>query len=173
MFHRMKKFLSGKFSFAIVAFVLVILCSFRFMPDRAKFSGDWKLDAAKSELGEFGGRAATSIKIEQKDTAVSISRTSPGFNGGDPVTTSMTLPYSGATVETEGWGGSKRKSTAQWSADGQTLTITNNTHFERDGQSFDIKSTENWTLTKDGLLSIATNATTPQGEMNIKAVYTK
>ncbi len=169
----MKKNVSGKFLLAVAALAIVVLSSFRSMPDKAKFSGDWKLDAAKSELGEFGGRAATAIKIDQKDEAVSVSRTTPGFNGGEPMTTSMTLPYSGATVESEGWGGSKRKSTAKWSDDGQTLTIVTNTHFERDGNVFDVKSTENWTLTKDGLLSVATNATTPQGEMNMKAVYTK
>lgn len=169
----MKKRISGKALFAIVAITVVVLSSFRFMPDKAKFSGEWKLDAAKSELGEFGGRAATAIKIDQKDADITISRTSPGFNGGDPMTTTLTLPYSGATVESEGWGGSKRKTTAKWSEDGQTLTITNNIHFDRDGQAFDVKSTENWTLNKEGLLSIATNATTPQGEMNTKAVYTK
>ena len=169
----MKKNVLGKHLFVWAAFALVILSSFRLMADKAKFSGDWKLDVSKSELGQFGGRAATAITIEQKDTVIMISRTSPGFNGGDPITTNMNLPYSGATVETEGFGGSKRKSSAQWSTDGQTLTITNHMHFERDGQAFDIKSTENWTLTKEGLLSIATNATTPQGEINTKAVYAK
>jgi hypothetical protein len=168
----MKKNVSGKFLLAVATFAIVVLSSFRFTPDKPNFSGQWKLDAAKSQLGEFSGRAATAIKIEQKDGEVAVSRTTPGFNGGEPVTTSMTLPFSGATVESEGWGGSKRKSTAQWSTDGQTLTIVTNTHFERDGQSFDMKSTENWTM-KDGMLSVATSATTPQGEMSMKAVYTK
>jgi hypothetical protein len=168
----MKKNVSGKFVLLVAAFALVMLSAFKFKADKANFAGEWKLDAAKSELGEFGGRAATAIKVEQKDAEIMVSRTTPGFNGGEPMTTSMTLPYSGATVETEGWGGSKRKSTAKWSDDGQTLTIATNTHMERDGQAFDFKSTENWTM-KDGMLSVATNITTPQGEMSMKAMYTK
>jgi hypothetical protein len=44
---------------------------------------------------------------------------------------------------------------------------------ERDGQSIEIKSTDIWTLTKDGWLSIVTNSSSPMGEMTIKAVYTK
>lgn len=168
----MKKNLSRTCLLAVAAIAMVAMSAFNFKADKANFSGEWKLDASKSELGDFGGMAATGMKVEQKDTAITISRTSPGFNGGEPRTTMIMLPYSGATIETEGFGGSKRKASLQWGADGQTLTINNNTHFERDGQAFDIKSTESWTM-KDGMLTVATTATTPQGDINTKAVYTK
>jgi hypothetical protein len=74
-------------------------------------------------------------------------------------------------VESEGFGGSKRKSSAKWSDD-KTLTINTTVNFERDGQSFEFKSTENWSI-KDGLLSIVTNSTSPRGDMTTKAIYTK
>ena len=115
----MKKFFprSNMFSLLIpAAFLFSII-----LTDRANFSGDWKLDESKSELGEFGGRVARAIKTEQKDNAITISRTTPGFNGGDPVTTTVTLSYDGKVTESEGFGGSKRKSTASWSEDDQHL----------------------------------------------------
>ena len=126
----------------------MVLFSFTTVADRANFSGDWKLDESKSELGEFGGRVARSIKADQKDNDITIERTTPGFNGGDPVTTTVTLTYDGKVTESEGFGGSKRKSTASWSGDGSTLTVNNTIIFERDGQTNEFKSTETWTVNK-------------------------
>ena len=163
----------GKFRFMLLA-IIMTACSFLSVnAQRADFSGVWKLDESKSELGEFSGRAALSVKAEQKADAITVTKTIPGFNGGDPVTTTVTLTFDGKVAESEGFGGAKRKSTAKWSDDGKTLTISSNMVLERDGQSFEIKSTENWTLTKDGWLSIVTNSSSPRGEMTIKAVYTK
>jgi hypothetical protein len=169
----MKKIISRKSFLALVAIAVVTLSSFNLQAQRASFSGDWKLDEAKSELGEFGGRVARSVKGEQKEDAITITKVSPGFNGGDPVTTTLTLPFDGKVVESEGFGGSKRKSTAKWSEDGKTLTISSTTNFERDGQSFEFKATENWAITAAGLLSIVTNSTSPRGDMTTKAVYNK
>lgn len=169
----MKQMISRKSFLALLAIAVVTLSSFNLQAQRANFSGDWKLDESKSELGEFGGRVARSVKAEQKEDSITVTITTPGFNGGDPVTRTLTLTYDGKVVESEGFGGSKRKSTAKWSEDGKTLIISNTINFERDGQSFEIKSTENWTITKDGLLSIVTNSTSPRGDMTTKAIYTK
>ncbi len=76
-------------------------------------------------------------------------------------------------TESEGFGGSKRKSTAKWSDDEATLTINSTTTFERDGQSMEIKSVETWTLTKEGLLSVVTQSSSSRGESTTKAVYSK
>ena len=157
----------------LVAFGLVMFSTLTLSAQRATFSGEWKLNESKSELGEFGGRVARTVKAEQKEDNIMVSRTTPGFNGGDPVTSAMTLTFDGKVVESEGFGGSKRKSTAKWSDDGKTLTISSTMNFERDGQSFEFKSTEIWTMTKDGLLSIVTNSTSPRGDMTTKAVYGK
>jgi hypothetical protein len=164
---------SGKLRSVLLAFTMIVCSFLSANAQRASFSGEWKLDASKSELGEFSSRVPLSIKASQKDDAITVTKTTPGFNGGEPMTTTVTLTYDGKVVESEGFGGAKRKSTAKWSDDGKTLTISSNMVLERDGQSFEIKSTENWTLTKDGWLSIVTNSSTPRGEMTIKAVYTK
>ena len=166
-----KVFLSNIFYALLIP--CLFLFSFTAVDQRANFSGDWKLDESKSELGDFGGRVARSLKAEQKANDITITRTTPGFNGGDPVTTTFTLTYDGKVTESEGFGGSKRKSTAKWSDDEATLTINSTTTFERDGQSMEIKSVETWTLTKEGLLSVVTQSSSPSGESTTKAVYSK
>ncbi|MEO5681271.1 MAG: hypothetical protein ABIQ88_01455 [Chitinophagaceae bacterium] len=169
----MKKTFLFRSCCAVLTFVLVMFSTFALHAQRASFTGDWKLNEAKSELGEFGGRVARSIKAEQKEDALATTRVSPGFNGGDSVTTTVKLTFDGKVTESEGFAGSKRKSTAKWSDDGKTLTVSSTMNFERDGQSFEIKSTEIWTITKDGLLSVVTNSTSPRGESTTKAIYTR
>jgi hypothetical protein len=168
----MKKVFSGMTMYSLLI-PAILLFSFTTIADRANFSGEWKLDEAKSELGEFGGRVARSLKAEQNDNSIAITRTTPGFNGGDPVTSTLTLSFDGKVTESEGFGGSKRKSSASWSADGQTLTVTTTTLFERDGQTNEFKSTEIWSKTAEGLLSVVSKSSSPNGDRVTKAVYGK
>jgi hypothetical protein len=168
----MKKILLSNICYALLI-PCFLLFSFTTVNNRANFSGDWKLDESKSELGNAAGRTARSLKAEQKDNDITISRTTPGFNGGDPVTTTYTVTYDGKVTESEGFGGSKRKSTAKWSDDGLTLTINSVMTFERDGQTMEFKSNETWSLTKEGLLSVVTQSSSPRGESTTKAVYNK
>ena len=153
--------------------VPAVLMSFISLPDRINLSGEWKLNEGKSELGDFGSRfAARTIKVEQKDDAVTISKTAPSFNGGD-VTTTETLTFDGKESETTVFGSSKKKSIAKWSDDGQTLSITYSILFERDGQTSEFKGTETWSLTKEGSLSLQTVSSSPRGENTMKAMYDK
>ena len=168
----MKKILLSNICFALLI-PCFILFSFTTVNYRANFSGDWKLDESKSELGNAAGRTARSLKAEQKENDITISRTTPGFNGGDPVTTTYTVTYDGKVTESEGFGGSKRKSTGKWSDDGLTLTNNSVMNFERDGQTMEFKSNETWSLTSDGLLSVVTHSSSPRGETTTKAIYSK
>jgi hypothetical protein len=71
-----KKLLAG----VIVSAALV---SFSTKADRANFSGGWALNEGKSDFGERGARFATKkIKAEQKSDAITITRTTPSFQGG-------------------------------------------------------------------------------------------
>src|SRR5437667_6392267 len=100
-----------------------LFLSFTTLPDHANFSGDWKLNEGKSDLGQFGPYAPRKIKVEQKDDGIIISKTAPSFTGED-VTTTETLSFDGKETESTVFGTSKRKASAKWSDDGQTLTIT-------------------------------------------------
>jgi len=167
----MKLFFSGKVLFSLLA-PAVLLFSFMSFADRADFSGNWKLNEGKSELGDFAARVNRTVKVEQKDADITISTTRPGFNGGDDVTTTTTMTFDGKVTESEGFGGSKRKTSVKWSDDGKTLTVSSVMQFERDGQTSEFKSTETWTMS-GAALSIVTNSTSPRGESTTKAIYEK
>lgn len=152
-----------------------LLLSFTFLADRANFSGSWGLNEGKSDFGQRGARFATkTIKVDQKSDAITISRTTPSFQGGDDVTTTETLTFDGKEVQSTGFGNSTRKSTLKWSDDGQTFTISSNTTMERNGQTFTFTATETWALGDGGKsLTITTVRTTQQGEVTTKAAYDK
>lgn len=140
---------------------------------RSNFSGDWKLNESKSDLGAMAQWATRSIKTDQKDNNITINRTAPGFDGGD-ATTSETLGFDGKEVESTVLGNNKRKASAKWSDDGNTLTVNYILMLNFDGQTFDVKGTETWTLSGDGkTLTVQTNAASPQGDITSKAVYDK
>jgi len=149
----------------------VILLAFTSKADKANFSGQWKLNEGKSDLGRMANFAPRNIKVEQKDDNITIARTAPSFNG-DNFTSTETLTFDGKEAESKLLGNSTKKSIAKWSDDGQTLTISTTTSFERDGQTSEFKSTEIWTM-KDGALSVVTSSNSPRGESTTKAIYTK
>lgn len=157
---------------SIVAFAFIGTAATT-IADNANLAGQWKLNESKSELGEFGARmAAQTIKIEQKAEGVSIDKVS-SFNGQERTNTEK-LSFDGKQTESTVFGTAKRKATANWSADGKTLTITSVTMFERDGQTTEFKSTENYKLSDDGkTMVIDVNSSSSRGENKMKMVYEK
>lgn len=140
---------------------------------RTNFSGEWKLNESKSELGQFGRFAVRAIKADQKEDAITIVKTAPSFNGDD-MTTTETLSYDGKETEITVFGNSKKKSTAKWSDDGKTFTINYTLLLDFNGQTSEIKGTETWTLSDDGkTLTSQIHSSSPQGEFSWKAVYDK
>ncbi len=101
------------------------------------FSGTWKLNTSKSKLGERNF-APKSIVIAQKGNEMSVERHNE-WQGEERVSTSK-FTLDGKECINPGFRDSEIKSTAVWSGDKKSLTITSK--FE-----------------------------TPNGEMNMKAVY--
>lgn len=156
--------------------VSAALVSFTHKADRANFSGSWALNEGKSDFGQRGARFATkTIKTEQKSDAITITRTTPSFQqGGDDVTTTETLGFDGKEVQSEGFGGSVRKSALKWATDEQSFSISSTTTGERNGQSFTFTGTDTWTLGDGGKSLMVTSVrTTQQGEVTTKAAYDK
>jgi len=142
-------------------------------PDHANFSGDWSLNEGKSDLGQFGPYAPRKIKVEQKDDAITITKTAPSFTGED-VTTTETLSFDGKETESTVFGTSKRKASSKWSDDGQTLTITYDIMLDFNGQTTEIKGTETWTLGDGGkTLASQNNSSSSFGDIAAKGIYEK
>ena len=153
--------------------VPAILFSFKTLPDKTNFSGEWKLNEGKSDLGQFAQFAPRTIKVSQTADSITISKTAPSFNGDD-VTLTETLPFDGKEVESTIFGNSKRKASAKWSDDGQTLTITFNLMLDFNGQQTEVKGTETWTLADGGKTLISqNNSSSSFGDLQAKGVYEK
>ncbi|GEO10183.1 hypothetical protein [Segetibacter aerophilus] len=166
-----KKF-SGKSTVFVTAAAFATLCSAHTVRQGANFSGDWTLNTTKSELGEMAGRVPTKLKVTQSADAITTERTS-SFNGEERKTTEK-ITLDGKESENVVFGTSKKKSIAKWADNGQTLNLNSNIAFERDGQTMEIKGTENWKLSDGGkTLSIESTSVSTRGSFAAKAVYEK
>jgi hypothetical protein len=149
------------------------LFAFTYKIEKANYSGDWKLNESKSELGQFDRFAVRSIKAEQKAESIAITRTQPSFNGDD-MTSTETLTFDGKEAESTIFENSKRKASAKWSDDGKSLAISYTLELDFNGQTMEIKGTDTWALSDDGKnLTVLTKSTSAQGEFSWKAVYDK
>lgn len=159
----------------ITAFLLASIVLFAFIakPDHANFSGEWKLNEGKSDLGQFANFAVRTVKADQKDDSITISRTAPSFTG-ENYTTTETLSYDGKESESNLFGNSKKKASAKWSDDGQSLMITYTLSLDFNGQTTEVSGKEKWTLADGGkTLTLENNSTSSFGDLATKAVYEK
>lgn len=135
------------------------------------FSGDWSLNQEKSQFGEGRGRrAATKMSVTQKGNELTIKRTSQGRNGEERITEEK-LTLDGKECKNT-IRNSAVTSVARWSPDGETLTITSKMIFEREGNEFEINTTENWSLKENGkVLAIDFTSTSPRGKRKGTYLY--
>jgi hypothetical protein len=157
--------------------ILLLSLSFLFAEEgKVNFSGEWNLNQDKSEIGGGGrgrGGGSSKLVVKQEDNKLTIDRTSRNRDGEEFIrTTELTLD--GKETKTEGFRGSEQTTTANWTDNGNTLTISSVAIYERDGQEFEMNSTEVWHLQENGkVLSIESTRTTPRGERTSKLVYDK
>jgi hypothetical protein len=129
------------------------------------FSGDWKLNPARSKYGQFPAPSALTRKIQQVGPVLSMSTTQKGAQG--EVTTELKYTTDGkpsvnklATGDTQG--------VARW--DGDHLVIES----AREVQGGQAKQKETWSLSDGGkTLTIVTHVTVPQGEFDVTQVLEK
>lgn len=142
-------------------------------PAPVNLSGEWSLNNDKSEFGNSQFRfAANKLKITQDASNISIERSGTGRNGeAYSYTEKMTLD--GKESENSTFQGRTRKSTAKWSPDGKSLTITSTMSFDRNGETFTVNSTEVYSLSSDKVLAIDVDSTSPRGETKNKLIYDK
>jgi hypothetical protein len=129
------------------------------------FSGDWKLNPARSKYGQFPAPTALTRKIQQSGATLTMVTTQKGGQG--EVTTELKYTTDGkpsvnklATGETQG--------AAHW--DGDHLLIES----VREVQGGEARQKETWTLSDGGkTLTIVTHVTVPQGQFDVTQVLEK
>jgi hypothetical protein len=163
-----------KLFFATILSVAAFAATAAVLIFNADFKGEWAFNEGKSKLAEGRFRMnASLIKVSGDDNGLTIDRTSNPPQG-DPVTSSEKITFDGKPAESTAFGNAKKVSTAKWSADGNELTISSTTNFERNGQSFELKSVEIWKLTDGGkTLTLDVTSTSPRGETKNTFVYDK
>ena len=163
--------MTRKFFLSAMALLsLSLLLSFSYKA--ADFNGTWTLDESASELGQFGTRAASSkIVIEQSAESFKMIRSNTGFDGTNADITENYLI--GKESENTGLMNSKKTGKLAWDGE-QAFKIDFALKMEFQGQSFELTGNEKWELAADGKsMTLFTRLTTPQGDMETKAVYKK
>jgi len=136
------------------------------------FSGSWTFNESKSNLGEGGFRMVSQkMVIAQDDKVFKLER---AFTGQDGEERKMSESYTldGKESVNPVFNTSK-KSTATWSADKKSLTVSSVMVFDMNGESNTIKTTEVYKLPDANTLSIDSQSTSSMGERKTTLVYEK
>ena len=158
--------------------VMTVICSLLLIPatslakEKTDFTGDWTLNESKSDLGEGRMFSTSKMTVKQEGNTIIIERTRSGRDGQER-TMSETLTTDGKENTSKSENRSST-STAEWSDDGTTLTIKSNMEFNRQGETFQIKRSEIWTLGEEGkILKIQSDSSSSRGERSVTLVYDK
>jgi len=161
MLHLMKKILLMLTVFAAAFFLLGV----RAQAAGPNFSGDWKMDFAKSNYGKFPAPLSLTRKIAHNDPKLALSTTQKGPQG--EVTSHLAYTTDGREAVNKDSGG-ESKGAAQWIGD--KLMIESS----REVQGATLKQKEIWTLSADGkTLTIDSHVSIPNGEFDVKQVFDK
>jgi len=129
--------LNRRFTLWILTAVLAASPAFA----KANFSGDWKLNAAKSDFGQMPAPSSMTNKITHEDPKLKVM-TKMSSERGD---FEMEAAYSTDGKETtNSFRDNPMKSVAKW--DGETLSIETKASFN--GNDFTMQ--DKWTLSGDG-----------------------
>ncbi len=147
--------------FAITAFATLALAA-----DKPNFSGDWTLDADKSNFGPMPAPEKMTRKVDHSDPALKVTTAITGGAQGDQT---ATMNYSTDGKETTNeMMGAPVKTTAAW--EGSALVIKAAANFG----GADVSLTDKWTLSDDGkTLTDVLHIVAPQGEFDVTYVMAK
>lgn len=134
---------------------------------KVDFSGTWKINREKSELGEQFSMAPNSIVVDQTKKELSIQRNS-SFQGQDFTTTDK-LTLDGKECENVGIMDMVKKSTVTWNEDKKSLKIKSTIELQ-DGSEMTI--IENLSM-DGGNLVLNTSASSSWGDMSEVFVFDK
>jgi hypothetical protein len=156
----------------LIALTLMI-SSVSFGQGAVNFSGSWAFNESKSNLGEGGPRMVSqTLVIVQDATTFSLER---AFTGQDGTERKMSEKYTLDGKESVNpVFNTTKKSTATWSADKKSLTVSSNMVFEMNGEKNEIKTVEIYKLADgDKTLTIDSQSTSSMGERKATLVYNK
>ena len=149
----------------IIVLFLVAPVTLNAQTGKADFSGTWVMNAEKSTLPEGGDQrmGGGEFTVAQEANLLTQTRTS---QDGTARVTKYTLDGKESVNTTRG---GESKSTANWSADGKTLTIVTKSSFNGNERT----STAVWSMIDAKTLSIVSTRQGQDGEVKTTIVYDK
>lgn len=132
---------------------------------KSDFTGEWKLDVAKSDFGQMPAPQSAVQKIAHDEPNLKVVSTQVSSRG--EFTSERNYTTDGKECVNK-MRNSEVKSTLKW--DGDTLVISSKFAF----QDNEITTTERWTLSGDGkVLTIKSHFSSSQGEGDSTRVWNK
>jgi hypothetical protein len=154
-----------KIALSLLPALVLVLGAFSQAQAKPNFSGEWKINADKSNFGPMPAPAVFDRKIEHDDPKLHVVTKQAGPQGER--TSDANYTTDGAEV-TNKMGEMEAKSTAVW--DGDALTLT--TRLDIQGNKIEFK--EKWTLSEDGkTINSTLHIVSPQGEFDGTIVLVK
>lgn len=146
--------------FTVIAMVAMTLLA-GYAQGATNFTGAWKLNLTKSELGPVPAPEVAIRTINHNDPTLLISSYQKGAAG--EATTELKYTTDGKPVENKG-----SKGTAKW--DGDKLVVDS----VRDYQGVELKLHDVWSLSADGkTMTVNSHLAVPQGEFDVVWVFDK
>lgn len=164
----MKKKLSNLMQFLSLTIVLILVAPAMVdaQAGKADFTGTWTLNEEKSTMPQDGGgqrMGGNNFTVAQDANLLTQTRTS---QDGTTRVSKYTLDGKESVNTTRG---GESRSTANWSADGKTMTIVTKSIFDGNERT----STAVWSLIDAKTLSIASTRQGQSGEVKATMVYEK
>jgi len=143
--------------------VMAASIGFAATPD---LTGNWKLNATKSDFGQFPAPSAMTQKISHAEPKLTVEINMTSDMGEFAFTSNYTTD--GKECTNQGFGGSEAKSTAKW--DGDTLVIDTKGSFGDNPYTMKDK----WSLSEDGkVLTILRRFSSSMGDVDQKIILDK
>ena len=148
------------------ALIIAALAGIALAADKPNFSGDWKMNAAKSNFGAIPAPATYTRKVTHVEPSITIENTQTGTALGDQHDT-RTYTTDGKEVSYQA-NGADVKAAITW--DGNALLINSKASIQ--GMEIVIKDTI--TLADDGkTMTDAVHVASPQGDIDLALVFDK
>jgi len=146
--------------------IIAALSSIALAADKPNFSGDWKMNAAKSNFGPLPAPATYTRKVTHAEPSITIEDTQTGSVAGDQHDT-RTYTTDGTEISYQA-NGADVKAALTW--DGDALQI----NAKASVQGMDIAIKDKITLSDGGkTMTDSLHIAAPQGEIDLTLVFDK
>jgi hypothetical protein len=159
MYHRLPKSI-------VYLFIAVLSIGAALAQGTTNFSGEWTMNASKSDFGPAPAPEMMTRTIKHQDPNLEISTHQKGVAGE---TTTQTKYTTDGKESVNKLPTGDAKGTAKWQGDSLVIETA------REFQGIQIKGKESWTLSDGGkMLTILNHVSIPQqGEFDLKLVFDK